>query len=83
MPNEQHSDGAPGASSRGAIASSDNVRKRATADLVGRMPPYNEEAEQAVLACMMNFEDKVDDVVTKVQPQDFHLPRHAVIFEAC
>ena len=47
------------------------------------MPPYNEEAEQAVLACMMNFEDKVDDVVTKVQPQDFHLPRHAVIFEAC
>ncbi|MBQ2516599.1 MAG: hypothetical protein II543_04995 [Desulfovibrio sp.] len=53
-----NSQGVPGRTdpSGGAFADQrvGNVRKQATADLVGRMPPFNEEAEQAVLASMMH-----------------------------
>ncbi len=62
--------------------SQQNMVKTATSDLVGRMPPFNEEAEQAVLACIMHFDDLLDACM-KLSPSDFHVPQHAVIYQAC
>ena len=47
------------------------------------MPPFNEEAEQAVLASMMHYEDMRDEIAIKISASDFHVPRHAVIYQAC
>lgn len=57
--------------------------KNAQEQLVRRMPPYNEEAEQAVLAALMLHEDQCDDIFAMLQAEDFYLPRHAIIFQAC
>ena len=87
MPSSMNSQGVPGRTdpSGGAFADQrvGNVRKQATADLVGRMPPFNEEAEQAVLASMMHYEDMRDEIAIKISASDFHVPRHAVIYQAC
>ncbi len=62
-----------------------SIRKHGPADidLAGRMPPCNEEAEQAVLAALMHYEDMSDEIVARLAPGDFHVPRHAVIYRAC
>ncbi|MDO5538181.1 MAG: DnaB-like helicase N-terminal domain-containing protein, partial [Desulfovibrionaceae bacterium] len=47
------------------------------------MPPYNEEAEQAVLAGLFHYEKYQDDIFSSLQPDDFYVPRHSIIFQAC
>ncbi len=57
--------------------------KDAQNQLVKRMPPFNEEAEQAVLAALMLYEDQRDDIFAMLSTEDFYVPRHALIFQAC
>lgn len=86
MPSEFRKTGAPaGSKAPGSTLRPEggNVRKSASSDLVGRMPPYNAEAEQAVLSGLLHYREQRDDLVTKVRADDFHLPAHAFIFQAC
>lgn len=83
MSSDSQHTGASGLSAGSASFHGQSLVKKATTDLVGRMPPYNEEAEQSVLAGMMYYDDMRDDIVTKVKPADFHVPRNAIIFQAC
>ena len=47
----------------------------------GRTLPHNIEAEKSVLAaCMLNPE-AVDDIATKLRPENFFRPAHQRIFE--
>ncbi len=64
-------------------ASARNAVKQATDALVKRMPPYNEEAEQAVLAGLFHYEKYWDDIFAQLMPDDFYVPRHQTIFQAC
>lgn len=57
--------------------------KDAQEQLVRRMPPYNEEAEQAVLAALMLYEDQRDDIFAMLRAEDFYVPRHGIIFQSC
>ena len=62
-------------SARGAAGSAED-------SLLGRMPPQNLEAEQAVLGCMMLEEDSVGLVVEELSADDFYSSEHRLIFEA-
>ncbi len=62
-------------STRGAAGSAED-------SLLGRMPPQNIEAEQAVLGCMMLEEDSVGLVVEELSADDFYSSEHRLIFEA-
>ncbi len=57
--------------------------KDAQEQLVRRMPPYNEEAEQAVLAALMLYEEQRDDIFAMLRAEDFYVPRHGIIFQSC
>lgn len=46
-----------------------------------RVPPHNKEAEQALLGCLMLDKTKLDEVVEKVQADDFYSSHNALIFE--
>ena len=43
--------------------------------------PQDIEAEKAVLGSMMQSEDAVADVIDKLQPKDFYLKEHQLIYE--
>lgn len=82
MPKDSDSISAPAASGSGSASVKNPVKQAANA-LVKRMPPYNEEAEQAVLAGLFHYEKYQDDIFSALQPDDFYVPRHATIFQAC
>ncbi|MDI6691996.1 MAG: replicative DNA helicase [Anaerosomatales bacterium] len=48
----------------------------------GREAPYNEEAEQSLLGAMLLSSEAVEVGLSTVEPSDFALPRHGVIFSA-
>lgn len=45
-------------------------------------PPYNQEAEEAVLGCMLLDEKAIADCVLLVSAEDFYRPANKAIFEA-
>ena len=49
--------------------------------IVGRIPPWDREAERAVLGAVLLDAAVLDDVNQLIQPPDFHLEIHRQIFE--
>jgi replicative DNA helicase len=47
-----------------------------------RVPPHNNEAEQALLGAMLLSGEVVEGAVSKVLPEDFYRPAHGRIFSA-
>jgi replicative DNA helicase len=44
--------------------------------------PFNENAERAVLACMMQYDMALEEVLPLLTPDDFYMSRHATIYRA-
>lgn len=65
-------------SSRGEGKISDRARD----DLLRRVPPHNEEAEQAVLSGVFLRPDLLQELVDQLRPVDFYVPAHRIIFGA-
>lgn len=47
-----------------------------------RVPPHNLDAEQALLGAMLLSAEVQNEVIGKVQAEDFYRPSHQIIFEA-
>ena len=82
MTQESANSRASGRSPAGS-ASVQNSVKQAGDALIKRVPPYNEEAEQSVLAGLFHYENSIDEIFSTVQAEDFYVPRHALLFQAC
>jgi len=52
------------------------------AAVLGRTPPWDREAERAVLGAVFLDASVLDEVTELLKPQDFFLPAHRQIFEA-
>jgi replicative DNA helicase len=52
------------------------------AAVLGRTPPWDREAERAVLGAVFLDVAVLDEVTEQLKPQDFYLPAHRQIFEA-
>ena len=50
-------------------------------ELLARQMPHNLEAEQAVLGAMLIDSDCINDVMDKLQPEDFYIKQNREIFE--
>ena len=50
-------------------------------ELLARQMPHNLEAEQAVLGAMLIDADCINDVMDKLQPEDFYIKQNREIFE--
>src|SRR3990170_1060793 len=48
-----------------------------------RLPPFDVEAEQAVLASLMVDEDAIYKVQAVVRPEDFYREQNRWVYEAC
>ena len=68
---------------KGSKSGRRDVVRQATDSLVKRMPPFNEEAEQAVLAGLFHYARYQDDIFAALTADDFYVPRHGIIFQAC
>lgn len=53
------------------------------ADLLGRIPPHNDEAEQSMLGALLIDKESIFKIADIVQADDFYRDAHKVIFEAC
>lgn len=53
-----------------------------TTNLLDRAPPFDHEAEKAVLGSLLLDQDKLDDVALVLRAEDFHTVAHQVIFSA-
>jgi len=51
-------------------------------ETAGRVPPQNIEAEQSLLGTILLQDRALLEVVELLQPEDFYLDRHKVIFDA-
>ena len=51
--------------------------------LLKHVPPHNVEAEQAVLAGIMSTPYVLNTIVDNLEANDFYLPSHQYIYEAC
>ncbi|MCR5259147.1 MAG: replicative DNA helicase [Desulfovibrio sp.] len=58
------------------------VVRRADEDLLGRVPPHSVEAEQGVLAGLIHYPHMHDEILPMLEPTDFYVPRHAVLYRA-
>lgn len=52
-------------------------------DLIGRVPPHNDEAEQSLLGAILLDKDALLKVSDLVRPDDFYREAHRIIYEAC
>jgi replicative DNA helicase len=73
---------APGAPAGGtpSVAFPRGPRGRGKADVIGRTPPHNVEAEMAVLAGILVRSDVLDDVMNILHEEDFYTPGHRAIY---
>ena len=55
-------------------------RSEPTSAILDRQPPYDREAEQAILGSILLLPDVTDEVVMHVTSEDFHDPAHEAIF---
>lgn len=55
---------------------------QAAAQVVGRTPPQDFAAEQAVLGAMLMSKDAIADVIEVLRAHDFYRPNHEAIFDA-
>jgi len=47
------------------------------------LPPQHDQAERALLACLLTGADVLDDVAAIVQPRDMYQPRNEAVYAAC
>ena len=52
-----------------------------TDELLSRQMPHSLEAEQAALGAMLIDADCINDVMDKLQPEDFYIKQNRDIFE--
>ena len=55
---------------------------RARDDLLRRVPPHSEEAEQAVLSGILLKPELLHEIIDQVSDADFYVPAHRIIFSA-
>jgi len=55
----------------------------ASKDFLRRVPPHSVEAEQAVLGGILLRNENFHSIVDILTPNDFYLPAHALLYEAC
>ena len=55
---------------------------RARDDLLRRVPPHSEEAEQAVLSGILLKPEMLHEIIDQVTDADFYIPAHRIIFSA-
>ncbi|MCX6781458.1 MAG: replicative DNA helicase [Candidatus Magasanikbacteria bacterium] len=53
------------------------------ADLLGRVPPHNDEAEQSLLGAILIDKEAIFKIHDMLHPDDFYRDAHRVIYEAC
>jgi replicative DNA helicase len=53
-----------------------------TEELPGRIPPHNLDAERAVIGALMLAGERIPEVSELITPDDFHDPRHRVLFQS-
>ncbi len=82
MSKDSEKSNAPASSGSGSVPAKKTVKQAADA-LVTRMPPYHEEAEQAVLAGLLHYEKYQDDIFSQLTPDDFYVPQHQLLFQTC
>ena len=51
-------------------------------DTLGRVPPQDFTAEQAVLGAMLSSKDAIAEVLEIIQPADFYRPAHELVYQA-
>ncbi len=51
-------------------------------DLIGKIPPHSEEAEESLLGCLLIDKDSIIKVADSLLPQDFYKDAHKIIYEA-
>ncbi|MCX7845931.1 MAG: replicative DNA helicase [Dictyoglomaceae bacterium] len=49
-------------------------------EILGRVPPHNEEAEQAVLGAMLLSRDAIAKVIEVLRPESFYYEHNSIIF---
>ncbi len=59
-----------------------DTKRKEHPNLKARILPHNDEAEQAVLGCVMIDEYAPITILNELKPTDFYQPAHAQIFEA-
>ncbi len=52
-------------------------------DLIGKIPPHNDEAEQSLLGAILIDKEAIFKVSDILQPDDFYREAHRLIYEAC
>lgn len=52
-------------------------------DLIGRIPPHNDEAEQSLLGAILIDKESIFKVHDILHPDDFYREAHKLIYEAC
>lgn len=72
-----------GGGSRGSSREEVDLAERAREDLLRRVPPHNEEAEQAVLSGILLRPDLLQEIADELRDTDFYIPAHRIIFGAC
>lgn len=48
----------------------------------GRVPPHSIESEESVLGAVLLSVDALNEVMDKLDPEDFYVPAHQAVFEA-
>jgi replicative DNA helicase len=51
-------------------------------ELPGRIPPHNLEAERSVIGALLLAGERIPEVSEILRPEDFHDPRHTMLFES-
>ncbi len=59
-----------------------SMQDRQDERLMARVPPHSREAEESVLGAVLMSEDAVNEVMDKLEPEDFYVPAHQSIFRA-
>ena len=49
---------------------------------LGRVPPHDLDAEEALLGAMLLSRDAIADAVNLIRPEHFYRPAHAHVYEA-
>ena len=61
---------------------SDDDRSSAPPTRLGRVPPHDLDAEEALLGAMLLSRDAIADAVNLIRPEHFYRPAHAHVYEA-
>ncbi len=65
-----------------AFSARRDASKRAEEQLINRVPPHSEEAEEAVLAGILTRPKALSNITDILSPEDFYHPAHAAIYSA-